>query len=701
MTWRGIAARLHSAWVIPMKHKALSALIPAIVLVCLIPLTTVPQALRTALPSEMPIPAELLDANVDSRVGGSLRLNADTQAQILGVLYRNTLLLPWEAERAAKVYLGRLPEFDALSPPYEYTIVGLAWSVGDMYHLLAYVVQPVESLGFLVLSADERIEPLIAYSGSSVFPWDQDVNNVLLDVLGEDLGNRIAAADANEVDPLHVRNNAEKWNQLTRPTLVLPRNPPILYASLSGGAGGSNDLYAHRLIKRPAIWVQDQLPFSGSAPACVVEEILVPHKVGCVALAMADVLYHHEAANGTTASFVDAPYTVTCPSSTGSQRETRWHSDNLALDYSGRLVLGAESEAIGKLVFGTGVSVITSYGQAQSLALFSEIPYALCTVWGYASERIGCAGASDTAFFTRLAQELEGGRPLLLDLDGKSVDHAVVCDGRKERDADLPGGEVYDYHLRLGFFVQPADADTAEGNAWYSLPQAYPGGYTAVDAAVVGIKADHEACAPPPTFSVDQASAGPDEQCAPHTVRFRLDQQATITFAHYYWWPCEQTEQHKTVLADLEPGVYTLFEDVLAGPGVHTFAVLVERGGATEVYADQVVVGSACGADAPDGLLGAATLTVCCDSLGGTTEARLRLNYSILVESVSHVSLVVLQPGSAGAIREWVPHPTRGAVNKLLGVVDPTITGTRLVVLVAVTNRGIVSAYASFEVDPP
>jgi len=686
-----------------MKRVAPSVVVAALIVACLVPLVAWPQPLQAELPVELPIPTDLLDANVGSAATADLRRNADAQAQILGVLYRPTLILPWQAERAARRYFAGLPDFAALQPPYDYTIVGLASPVGELYDLIGYVVQPIDSLGFLVLSADQRVEPLIAYSGSSVFPWTQEASNTLLDFVGEDLGKRIAASDAGRVDRTYMQSNTDTWNELASPVLVLPPRPLALYASLTRQHAATTDPYAERIIRRPAIWVQDRLPFNGATPTCGADPSFGHRKVGCVALALADLLYHFEAVSGTTATFVDAPYLVTCPSPAGAETETRSYSEDLTLSYGGgEVLLGTENASIAKLAFAAGVSVVTKYNEGYSTAMFSEIEYALCQVWGYSSEKIDCNGAASSAFYARIADELVTyGRPILLDLKGASVDHTVVCDGTKRRDANLPGSEVHDYHLRLGYFVQTAKSDVEEGNAWYALPQEYPDGYTAVDEAVVGIQADPQSCAPPAALSVGQPSAGPDAPCAAHAVRFRLDRRATITFAHYYWWPCEGTVEHRTLYSDLEPGTYTLLEEMLAGPGVHTFAVLVERNGRTEVYTDQVVVGSTCGAEAPDGLLGAASLSVCCDRLGGAADRLLRVNYSILVESVSYVRLVVLQPQPGAAIRGRPAHPSRAAVNKLLGSIDDDVPGTRLVVLVAVTNRGIVSAYDTFDVAPP
>jgi len=317
--------------------------------------------------------------------------------------------------------------------------------------------------GFVVVTAETRIVPVIACSYEGSFPWEETEENILLSMLRFDLRGRmeaLAQASARGAD-----ENERLWES---------------YLGEQAGVPASPIVYGPWLTTK---WHQES-PYSDTCPLDSVHG--GRSVVGCVATAVAQILNYWQYPTAVTFTEGD-DYSTT----THSFPITASTASFSGLNYG----TGEPSDTDkAKLCFAAGVSVRMDYCSLVSGARLSSLATALAggTIpcfgslppqrWGYESADFRSydsyyapCGApyyvTEEAFYSALSDDMEHGRPAALGIKSTAEGgHAVVVDGWQ-------GSRMY--HLNCGW----ADSH----NAWYSLPEDLPEDYTIVRCAVLNI----------------------------------------------------------------------------------------------------------------------------------------------------------------------------------------------------------------------
>lgn len=253
-----------------------------------------------------------------------------------------------------------------------------------------YVFNATDGQGFIIVSADDRVEPVIGYSYSGSFSGT-GLPESAASVLGS-LGRHITSAPDVPVSRRRV-------------------------AAMSVSA---------RKELSTAPWSQEA-PFNN----------MIPNRrlTGCVGIAMAIIMRHHRYPESGTGSIGSVSF------------NTKYDWTNmLANNYRGGYN-AVQASAVATLVSHAAQSILTDFGMSSSSAFEVRVPYALTTYFGYDpgvsyKKREEMDKASWDAL---IVSEIDAGRPVLYSGQDVSAGHAFVCDGYEMR-----GSEPY-FHINWGW----------------------------------------------------------------------------------------------------------------------------------------------------------------------------------------------------------------------------------------------------------
>ena len=312
--------------------------------------------------------------------------------------------------------------------------------------------------GFAIISADDRIEPIIAVAADGDF--DPSPGNPLAALVTGDLKKRVAVVKGIDSLPLKktkkppdfIPKAKAKWEKL----FSIAESSDIF---IEAGASAITDIRIDQLIQSK--WSQ--------AVTCDVNNCYnywTPNNYpsGCVATAMAQLMryYRHPTAAVGTPTFtiyVDDTNDVV-PLRGGDGIGGPYHWDDMVL-VPGCSTTDTQRQAIGALCYDAGVSVYTEYTSIVSTASTSYTADAFKNTFNYANAVKGRKVDNSELGFVLIDMinpNLDAGYPVLLGIrnDGAAIGHAVVVDGYGY-DLATPY-----HHLNMGW----ANND----DVWYSLP---------------------------------------------------------------------------------------------------------------------------------------------------------------------------------------------------------------------------------------
>lgn len=280
----------------------------------------------------------------------------------------------------------------------------VALTIGTTY----FYVFNTSSAGFVMVSADDIVTPILGYSDEGAF----DPNNIPQNTTKwlEDYKSQIRYAIENGVAA--TAEISTEWQDL------------IVGKNTNGSARGTNAV-------SPLIQTKwDQSPNYNAL--CPYDNQYGQRTItGCVATAMAQVMkYWNYPASGTSFhSYNHAKY-GTLSANFGSTTY-QWTS-------MPNTVSGANS-AVATLMYHCGVSVDMDYGissQGGSGAQTLDVVDALKTYFGYSSSVEGKSRSnySDSQWKTLLKTELNASRPMQYAGTGSGGGHSFVCDGYDNND---------------------------------------------------------------------------------------------------------------------------------------------------------------------------------------------------------------------------------------------------------------------------
>jgi outer membrane protein assembly factor BamB len=345
---------------------------------------------------------------------------------------------PVAALQVAKTWIAVNPR------PMHRARTGVTWSArlvrgfknrhGDT---IAYIVD-LNPEGFVVVPADDSIEPVIAFSDRGHFVGSLDSSDTLSDLLLRDIPDRLAAAKSS-AGSAYGKQIADRWAGLSSGSIGLQAKG-VLLDTLS-----------------PVVDPMTMDTWSQPAPYSRVIPYGAPY-TGCVATAMGQIIHffrYPSSASGTnTVTFFGTSMPVSFNDSYDYSRMPASLVNPPATD--------AQIDQVSTLLYDCGIAVGMDYEATGSGATSAAIAPGYTNFMKYFSA--SWESGRDAAWTSMLEGELSAGFPTQFCIQGQGEGHSVVCDGW-----GLDGGNPV-FHLNMGW----------EGayNAWYTVPGFKAGGIT-------------------------------------------------------------------------------------------------------------------------------------------------------------------------------------------------------------------------------
>ena len=281
--------------------------------------------------------------------------------------------------------------------------------------------------GFVVVSADDLVEPIIAFTDEGVHAFSQDSlirTLVMQDVLARVHSARIESAGLRALAQTAGDSNRGKWKRLEAAAAETQAEISI------AGRSYLSDIRVAPFIR--SRWGQSSI--CSGTQYCFNYDTPEHHPCGCVATAMAQLMYYH--------AYPPDRYA--------------WQEMVLAPNCN---TTDLQCKAIGRLCYDAGVAAKTQYGPNASTSDVDNATTALRDSFGYANAVIGWNWTANLGegLVDMLNPNLDAGYPVILQIAGTSG-HAVLADGYGY-DLGIPY-----HHLNLG----PENSHTTF-NIWYNL----------------------------------------------------------------------------------------------------------------------------------------------------------------------------------------------------------------------------------------
>ena len=317
----------------------------------------------------------------------------------------------------------------------------------------AFHIASLEGGGFVVLSADDRIEPVIAFADSGTL--EEDEKNPLWALLKRDIPKRFDAHQLGKAIARDVKTLRGRLRGRLRAFLTPSEEWKALLAGeatqLNSQANGKSSITDVRV--KPLIaskWSQSKV----GSKNCYNYYTPNNYVCGCVATAGAQVMRYHQYP---TASVT--PVTKSCWVSDEASDQTMlggvydWASMTLVPSSS---ITDAQRQAIGKLCYDVGVASRMDWTSSGSGACNGVLSQGFTDIFGYANSVCQISNVDSDKIENAIFANLDAKCPVVLGISG-SGGHAIVADGY-----GCYEGNIYT-HLNLGW--------SGSSDAWYLLPE--------------------------------------------------------------------------------------------------------------------------------------------------------------------------------------------------------------------------------------
>ncbi|RKZ29028.1 hypothetical protein DRQ36_09510 [bacterium] len=309
--------------------------------------------------------------------------------------------------------------------------------------VIAYIAE-LDPKGYIAVSVDTDIRPVIAYSYNSDFDFEDFPQNVLFRMLESDMINRLEALPRTPAQL--IKENNEMWNRyLNRDKEFISRlATTTTYGPWVDTRWGQSAPF------------NDKCPIApGTTERCVT---------GCVATAMGTIIDYWEWPPSVTFNASD---NYMSHGSAGDIWITAVTANMDTIDYNGAGYF-PDVETIAELLFACGVSLRMQYGIDGSSADDFDIPDVLRDKFDYAEARN--LVIMNPGFYDELRENMIDAKPAELGILSMEGGHSIVTDGYRDT------GE---YHLNMGW--------QGYYDGWYFLPSGMPAGFTMVGHQVSNI----------------------------------------------------------------------------------------------------------------------------------------------------------------------------------------------------------------------
>ncbi|MBT3169016.1 MAG: T9SS type A sorting domain-containing protein [Candidatus Cloacimonetes bacterium] len=323
-----------------------------------------------------------------------------------------------------------------------------------------YVFQ-LKPTGFVAVSKDNDVFPILAYSFKNKWYQNDREKNILIKMLNDDIQLRL------EHLPLSQKEkNREIWQQYLSNQINFDR--PFQQWPTAGSTATDG-------------WVETRWGQSGVYNQfCPLDDSGERSVVGCVATAMAMIIDYHEFVGDVSFDNSDDYY---------GGWSGEMHIDNdyeerdyppfpelnvLLNDVADHYENGIELSGTNKaaLSFACGVSVEMMYSSEGSGAWTAMVADALQNKFDFESATHYDNEGWD--FYERLSANMMNMQPAEISIytSGWQNGHAIICDGYNTDDY---------YHLNYGW-------GTSNSSCWYLLPEGMPSNYSIVSGGVMNIE---------------------------------------------------------------------------------------------------------------------------------------------------------------------------------------------------------------------
>ncbi len=335
----------------------------------------------------------------------------------------------------------------------------------DLGEALYYIVH-TKPRGFIIVSVDDLIEPIIGFfpnaekfSPSSVNPLGAMLQRDMagrMDMVSNNSKSLLSGKKERSTLPKKQKRSREKWESL----LAEPLPGDLKTTALTDSA--IDDI-------RVSPFVESRWSQSTEGGEYCYNYYTPNHYVsGCTATAMAQVIryYQHPQTGVGTNQFeisVDGvKQYANLRGGNGAGGVYDWANMVLDPTYS---ITSTEREAIGALLYDAGVSVNMSYTSGGSSASLQDSASQLITTFSYGNSVFGANYDYDTSSWLNLTEEqlekminsnLDAGFPVMLGIARDGGGHSILADGY-----GMNSSTVY-HHLNLGW--------GGSSDGWYNIP---------------------------------------------------------------------------------------------------------------------------------------------------------------------------------------------------------------------------------------
>ena len=343
-----------------------------------------------------------------------------------------------------------------------------------------YYVVYLEPSGFVIVSADDLIEPIIGFADDGTY--DPTAKNFLGSLVTRDLNGRFRDIHSTPDSVAHIEqlksNQAQqKWGSFLRlasesnENLTLASSPPVCDDYIS-------DIRVAPLLKSKwgQSWYYDRnnrkhACFNYYTPQLIDDKVafidnqIENYPSGCIATAMAQLMRHHlypDYAIEAREFYISVDWLI------AKRRLVRGQGPDGTYNWSDMVFIPADDttdqqrRAIGAICHDTGVAVGTQYTVNGSGAYMSDVMIALVDTFGY-NQAIWGANEGKNIDSQNLIgiinPNLDANSPVILGIQDSYeiyIGHAAVCDGYGYNSSTLY------HHLNIGWY--------GIDDCWYNLP---------------------------------------------------------------------------------------------------------------------------------------------------------------------------------------------------------------------------------------
>lgn len=351
---------------------------------------------------------------------------------------------PTSAKQARQVVIGWLKADAAPLGAQLAHEAGEATAYTDEDGRTAYYVVPLAPEGFVIVSADDWVEPIIAFSAVGTF--NPSPAGPLGALVGRDLPARVQTARNLQIQSGTPpdSNAPAKWADLIERA----------DAAMTTGLANVSDVWVSSFLA--SRWDQEK----ECSANCYNYYTPNNYVTGCVATALAQLLRHYQ---HPTAGIGVRSYTVhvdgvaqTAYTRGGNGAGGAYNWAQMPLDPDCTLTT-TQRQAIGAIVHDCATTVSMSYTAAGSGADVFKAIDALKTVFGYSNGVKGynSGGNIGAVLNTMINPNIDAGYPVILGISGDGG-HAVIPDGYGYNSATLY------HHVNMGW--------GGYYDMWYNLP---------------------------------------------------------------------------------------------------------------------------------------------------------------------------------------------------------------------------------------